>query len=837
MLRSGQLEKSQPNSHSDPSDLLTPSLSQFGELHPGLPLNVGPGKLVQPESDSNDHSFDFSNRLVLAQPNRRRFLLIAASTASLSLLGPSSTFAATLTRDNGSIGIDDKQYRVLVTFIRAQLCALWGGAPSESADAVATDVLEYMSYVKPRMRKGFGFVLSWLNLYSLKVYKRPFHRLGPPDVWALLNQGEYRGYRSKRRRKQPSLITFDDNHVEHLAVSTMAMLVRMVTCSRKPARMFVGMTWSPECRDPANLTSVPRPARPCLNQQYDVCVIGSGAGGVTVAARAAEQGKRVLIIEAGKWFSPEQLIETHVNEQGDTELLPARGDQVLMQLYKEGGVQLAGEQFDSDLSALDVILPRRRKKIKPRQTINVLQAEVAGGGPNVNNAIHLEIKRHVWESWQDRQPAGVDYDRFFDRMQQVKQDLGVNMATAGKCASERSMMFRHGCELSGNEVEPTPVSIRNDCKGCGSDNSMDPFGSHVGGVHEYQPGRANSYLMRALNAVVPAEIACELSAVRFDISRDCGSLGGHRVNRLVVEDRRGLKIGQTGPQFTINADQFVLSAGPVSSTRLLAESYRCAGIRNNELGSRFSGNVGTPVYAVFKKPLIDGTPERPEPGIAQCFIASEELDWSTGQYRLTKPALENWFHYPGTIAVALTGWFHDYARILRCYNHLSIAGMFVPTKVRPENRISPSGKIAFSLDEKEHELLVRGMERIGEIYLAAATPDNPVELFLPTKGMLLDECGRPFRIRNREQLAWALNQVRCRGPEFVNLLSSHPQGGNPLGSVVDPSSFRALDDCGKTVDNLYVADASIFPAGCEINPQLTVKALASFAADQILAAA
>ena len=833
MLRSGENDKSPTKTGAN----AIVSLAQFSDLQFSLPPNNGRSKLILPGSNSSDPSFGQSHTLNSTRPNRRRFLSVATSAASLAIVGPSSAAAALRSCDNCSIGLNDKQYRVLVTFIRAQLCALWGGPPAESAEAVAIDVLEYTRGVKPRIQKGFGYVLSWLNLYSLKIYKRPFHRLSPPDVWALLNQGEYHGCRSRRRRKRPPLITFNCNYIEHLAVSTLAMLVRMVTCSRKPARMFVGMTWSPECRDPANLTSVASPPRPCLSQHYDVCVIGSGAGGMTVAARAAEQGKRVLIIEAGKWFSPEDLIQTYVNDEGNTELLPARGDQVLMHLYKEGGVQLAGEQLDEKLKPLDVISPRRRKKIKPRQTINVLQAEVAGGGPNVNNAIHLEIKRHVWDSWQQNQPTGVDYDLLFDRMQQVKQDLGVNTATAGKCASERSMLFRRGCELSGNEVEETPVSIRPECKGCGSDNSMDPFGSHVGGVHEYQPGKPNSYLMRALNAAVPAEIACELSAVRFDISRDCGSMGGHRVNQLVVEDRRGLRIGQSGPQFTVNADQFVLSAGPVSSTRLLTTSYRRAAISNCHLGSRFSGNVGTPVYAVFKKPLIDGTPERPEPGIAQCFIATEELDWSSGQYRLTKPALENWFHYPGTIAVALTGWFHDYARILRCYNHLSIAGMFVPTKVRPENRVSPCGKIGFSLDAEEHELLIRGMERIGEIYLAAATPDNPVELFLPTKGLLLDDRGRPFRIRNREQLAWALNQVRRRGPEFVNLLSSHPQGGNPLGSVVDPSSFRAMDDCGTTVDNLYVADASIFPAGCEINPQLTVKTLASFAADRMLAAA
>jgi len=85
-----------------------------------------------------------------------------------------------------------------------------------------------------------------------------------------------------------------------------------------------------------------------------------------------------------------------------------------------------------------------------------------------------------------------------------------------------------------------------------------------------------------------------------------------------------------------------------------------------------------------------------------------------------------------------------------------------------------------------------------------------------------------------QDFQWAMNEIRTRGPAFVNLLSTHPQGGASLGEVVDPHTFLVKTDCGEQVHNLTVADASLFPAGCEINPQLTVKALASLASDQIL---
>ncbi|MBW3599912.1 MAG: GMC family oxidoreductase, partial [Planctomycetes bacterium] len=226
--------------------------------------------------------------------------------------------------------------------------------------------------------------------------------------------------------------------------------------------------------------------------------------------------------------------------------------------------------------------------------------------------------------------------------------------------------------------------------------------------------------------------------------------------------------------------------------------------------------------------------DHPEPGITQCFLLDRKVEVVDGRVVVLEPDLENWFHFPGTVAVALTGWFQEYACVMRKYNHLSISGLFVPTKVRPKNRIRHDGSVDLELDAEEFELLLRGIERIGRIYLAAATPENGVTLHLATKAMLLDACGRPVRIRTYGQLRWAIAEIRKRGPAFVNLLTSHPQGGNCLGSVVDPATFR-LNLCdGRQVENLRIVDGSIFPAGCEINPQLTIKALAHFAADRIL---
>ena len=66
----------------------------------------------------------------------------------------------------------------------------------------------------------------------------------------------------------------------------------------------------------------------------------------------------------------------------------------------------------------------------------------------------------------------------------------------------------------------------------------------------------------------------------------------------------------------------------------------------------------------------------------------------------------------------------------------------------------------------------------------------------------------------------------------IQLHSSHPQGGNPISrnparGVVDPD-FGVFGAPG-----VYVCDASVFPAAITVNPQLTVMALAEYAAERI----
>ena len=49
-----------------------------------------------------------------------------------------------------------------------------------------------------------------------------------------------------------------------------------------------------------------------MSADFDVCVIGSGAGGGPVAAVAAEAGYRVVVLEKGPWYPSDQFLKDEI---------------------------------------------------------------------------------------------------------------------------------------------------------------------------------------------------------------------------------------------------------------------------------------------------------------------------------------------------------------------------------------------------------------------------------------------------------------------------------------------------------------------------------------------
>ena len=221
-----------------------------------------------------------------------------------------------------------------------------------------------------------------------------------------------------------------------------------------------------------------------------------------------------------------------------------------------------------------------------------------------------------------------------------------------------------------------------------------------------------------------------------------------------------------------------------------------------------AANVVSPVFAELPQ---DIEPAQDNPGVQMCVFVDQ------GGH-----LLESWFHYPGSLAAALPQWLEEHAGVMKAYKRLAVCAVVVPTANNGE--LGPTNNLVLSLSDEEVAQMKEGMVQIAEAFFAAGA------------SRVLPGTARPLQINAATKDAdEAVFRRSIVGQADLTLSTAHVQGGNAIGqdalrSVVSPG-FNLHD-----FDNVFVADTSLFPAGCERNPQMTTMALAHLAADRILSA-
>jgi hypothetical protein len=222
------------------------------------------------------------------------------------------------------------------------------------------------------------------------------------------------------------------------------------------------------------------------------------------------------------------------------------------------------------------------------------------------------------------------------------------------------------------------------------------------------------------------------------------------------------------------------------------------------VGTGLSFNVGAPLTADFPERLdsYDGlqiTHHYRPPGDEQLIF-------------------ESWFNPVGTQALMMPGWFSDHYANMRRYAYLSCIGVVVGSQSNGRVKTGFGGrgmKLDYVPTEADLQLLLKGTKLAGRIHFASgATRVMPMTF-------------RSLSYSSAEELDGIDDAVRDNTD--IALHTSHPMGGNAVsrdrGKGVVDESFRVHG-----TENLYVCDASVFPSASTVNPQLTVMALAEYAA-------
>ncbi|CAO3620286.1 unnamed protein product [Cunninghamella blakesleeana] len=509
-----------------------------------------------------------------------------------------------------------------------------------------------------------------------------------------------------------------------------------------------------------------------LLDEYDAIVIGSGCGGGVVAAKLAAAGQSVLVIEKGPYIHE---TEFHLSELG------AR------QTYERG------TNFSTDDNG-----------------INLVAGNLIGGGSSINFLVSLKLPHFVREEWARQGLTYFTSKKFSRDIEIVRERLGIT--TEGITHHGSNKLLAEGCSILGYHHETAPQNTggyQHDCHWC--------FAGCKDGIKN---GSMNTWL------------------------RDCVEHGGHiidqtKVIRAIIKDKKAVGVecflkasmvennnnnSTVREKRIICAKKVIVSGGSLQSPGVLLRS----GLKNKNIGQHLNLHPTLSTFGFFDK-VIDSFKGPISTEISTVLVNRD------GKHN--GAIIEGMSNLVGSNANN-TPWFgsYDHKKTMLKYRYSSSLITIAKQKdstgyVAFDNDSTGESdimKVYYTMGDFDKQSLKEGIIACAKILVAAGAREvRSVQFTVPPFEFKDDE---ESEVNNPRFMKW-LELIQSQDtpkPATPHLMGTNRMGVSSKDSVVKPT--------GETweVENLYVADASIFPGCSGVNPSETIYALALHIADNIL---
>jgi cholesterol oxidase len=543
-----------------------------------------------------------------------------------------------------------------------------------------------------------------------------------------------------------------------------------------------------------------------IEAEYDAVVVGSGYGGGISAARLAQAGKRVCLLERGKELHP-----------GEYPTNPVNGMQHLQARTPYGHVGARNALFD----------------FRFHRDMSVLVGSGLGGTSLINAGVSEEARPSIFndDRWpielQNKHVLGPFYGRAARMLQPKPVPAAIELAKLAALTDAAAVFDAEArrapvnvtfCDDPSHDEDCVHVNAagveQHACTLCGDCVS----GCNVGAKNTV----LMNYLPAAFTAKMPAHIFTEVEVRTVTPARD-----GKWVVRFRPVGAGTEHFGDV-TQF-VRADVVVLAAGTLGSTEILLRSCEHGLSCSDLLGEHFSGNGDVMGFAYDTDMEVHGIglPPRsnghPEPGPCIAGIIDLRDDHPNGGLVIEDAVVPSVFRSLMPLGYALAGATigdDDRSVVARVRRRLG------------ELASVARGPFAGPTDHTLMFLVMSGDDGDGRIVLEG----DHAEVQWPGVGE-----GRPFRTDNRALRAAAVNSelhgTYIPDPIWTgwlgrSVITVHPLGGCVMGNdatdgVVDHRGRVFAGPNGrKKHKGLFVSDGSVIPRPLAVNPSLTISALA-----------
>jgi long-chain-alcohol oxidase len=488
--------------------------------------------------------------------------------------------------------------------------------------------------------------------------------------------------------------------------------------------------------------------------EYDIIIIGSGAGGGVVAEELSvlcKQGLKIALLEWGDQFHEEDNNRREVEMAGKY-------------YFDYGGVQ----NIQKDMT--------------------FAYAKAVGGSTTVYTGTSLTAPDNVFKKWN---VPGLTLSDMTPRYQKYIADNNVHKI-AHEDLNDNNLLFEQGCKKLNYKVEQFPVNVK-DCIGLGTCN--------LGCAILAKQGTHRVQIPKAIKNGVELIANCEAKFLK-DHTVVCDLKKDHTPDGRIKFKK--------GP-LTLTAQKIVLCASAINSPTLLLRSLGTDKIPS--LGKYFTCHPALILAADHGRKIQNVT------GHPKSFYCDHF-------HHTKKFLLETCMYFPFTLSKCLTGFGKDMDDLMGSYANLQLIIALIADEANEENRVTIDSKgqtkINYRISDDLINSFVEAIRESARIFFAAGAKrvHAPAmkEFFI-----------YPHQTKDIDTL---INHEEFKLGK-ISISAAHLMGGCRMGD--DPKT-SVTNSYGKLhqSDHIYVADASLFPNSSEVNPYLTIMALANRVAEGII---